>query len=399
MPGYVDYEIQTFDGESSLNLKGRFELTAKSQKHLSINLPSPVFESIRVKLETKEKSNSGTLKYGQVFVPSSNELLDKLFEPIDALRGERLSRLVKDCQDLGAQMMRLREEGVPVEKRLSIINEGLRTRMDREGFSADYCDKLRALIEKILKKPPLLGTKLAKRLMPLRHIERALMNYVCPELPWGKCATKGLGFTYGTLELPDRFPGWHLVATHSFIEHFDNGQFLWLWMCDWAKARQYKVKPALAEITWHPIKEVIDSMHFLEAKEKRPMPHHLTVSKTVHFLVNIPKGMAWPPQGAMLGLTTRLFGPEALISLRINDSPLLMVTNAANFALPYAQTFSTTQKSWTCVPLSPNWLNRGMNRIYIEAFASTRTTDSCANLLERDQNLRSLKVLQSTDCR
>ena len=368
MPGYIDYEIETLDGDGSNYPNGRFELQGKSlqEKLLSIKVPSCVFETINIKLDVKEKSEGGTLKYEQVFAISPRALLDKLFEPIDRLKNETLNRLVKDTQTLATENMVLREDGVPEKIRMPKITQRLAQRVDQEGLSLSHCERLAHFLPKLIKREPWLGEALALRLLPLRHVERSAMDYVCPTPPWKFCINNAFGFQYGRNSLPKSRQGWQTMAYHSLLTKESNGEHVWLWMANWTMVGQFQSSKALSEIVWHPVNEVITTMNFMASDERRPVTADLVATKTIKLVTKLRGNFHWPPKKAQIAFTTRLFGPETVISLRVNNSPLINIINTASFSLTYEQSFSTTQMSWTAVPLNPKWLRKDINTVFIQ---------------------------------
>lgn len=368
MPGYIDYALETLDGDVSRYPKGRFALQGKSiqEKLLTIKVPSCVFETINIKLEVKEKSEGGTLKYEQVFAISSKALLDKLFEPIDRLKSDTLNRLVKDTQTLATENMVLREDGVPEKVRMPKITRRLAQRVDQEGLSLAHCKRLAKFLPMLIEREPWLGEALALRLLPLRHVERSAMDYVCPTPPWKFCINNEFGFQYGRNSLPKSRKDWHTLAYNSLLTKERNGEYVWLWMASWNMVGQFQASSALAEIVWHPVNEVITTMNFMASDERRPVPADLVATKTIKLVNKTKSILKWPPRKAQIGFTTRLFGPESVISLRVNNSPLISVINTASFRLTYEQSFSTTQMSWTAVPLNPKWLRKDINTVFFQ---------------------------------
>ncbi len=367
----VTLSFSSIDGQTRLHRKLTKEIVQTKKPSLTIPVQLNVwfFEPAKLTLQVEDNG----LSYRQTFLLSPKDLLADLWDPIDRLEGETLESLIKDVVKMKARLQTMREKKIPEEERLPQIALSLRQRLLSEGFTKEYCRKLEKTLPKLLKGSSYAGSELDRRLLPLRHIERALTDYICPELPWKFCITKRLGFTYGEGLLPKQGNGWRPLWSTQFKNRATNPKspepnhpkwYTYLWLDEWSKVHKYQSYALASEGAFQSAVTAIIQMDLLEPDEVRPNADSLKVEEVIRARFKIPSRAAWPPKEALIGFSIKLFGPEAVISLRINDSPTIILTNAGNHENDTR--YPADKNTWLTLPISSNWLQRDLNSIYFE---------------------------------
>ena len=336
---------------------------------LPVKLDEWVFQPCKLLVDVKE----GALGYKETFLLEPRELLDALFQPLDGLKGKRLDRLVKDVIKMSSRLHTMREEKIDEKVRLSQLSLSLKQRLQKEGFTSEYCKGLELTLPKLFAKRLVIGTVLDKRLMPLRHIERSFVDYVCPDLPWNICVTKAMGFEFGEGSLPDFEGKWRRLWSTSFKVRSKNPKspvpddpkwYRYSWLDEWDKVREYRGYALASEGAFQSAVTAVIQMDLLEPDETRPYTDDLETMKVIRARLKAPTGAAWPPKEALIGFSIKLFGPEALLSLRVNEGPAILLTNAGNH---HAKTrYPADKNTWFTLPISPTLLKVGLNSFYFE---------------------------------
>ena len=336
---------------------------------LPVQLDKSVFAPGKLVIYVEE----GSLSYKQSFSIEPSALMDDLLKPIDALNGRTLESLINDVMKMSSRLKTMRQEDVEEKDRLRQLSLSLKQRLLVEDFSADYCQRLERTLPKLLSMRPSIGTELDRRLLPLRHIERAFSDYVCPELPWKFCVTKAMGFEFGEGLLPTMNEGWRPLWSTSFKARATNPKspepnnpkwYTYLWLDEWNKVREYQSYALASEGAFQSAVTAIIQMELLEPDEVRPYADKLQTFKVIRARFKAPPGAAWPPKEALIGFSLKLFGPEALISLRVNDGPSVFLTNAGNHEAQ--KKYDSDKNTWFTFPISPKLLKIGLNSIYVE---------------------------------
>ena len=355
--GLIELELLTTEGKRVISSKNELELRnivekkGVPQRIFKTRLPWTINRPRLLRVKNKEAESS-------IFLLDPANHLAEILNTVDSIAPSQLNRTLKDVARLRATMdAKQRGQKEAYSKMVKALDE--------IGVTASTGERLKRDLEELFEEEILPGSPLAVRLLPLRHIERVFMTRQAKELPppWGLHVAGKLGFDF-KLGQPDKRAGWRMIGELKTYERVKNKE-RWLWMgdCNFVEAQQKN----LMGFSFTPIKEALKATGISGSSTiKPPEVENIVSSIYRQFTIKMPIHRHWPPKKLEATITTRLFLPEFVMSIRFNGGRPITVMNTIYYVMKPTTGFTYTSKYFVSFPVPVEDLREGMNTIFLE---------------------------------
>ena len=343
-------EIKGLSNEPILVSLKNGEPLSRTNYRLVIDLPHPILKE-RTATVTPLNSKKVALRraMGQ-FRLSPKAYLSSVLAPLDALKSETLTLLLKDLQDLS--------ERHPRDGDIGDGRARVRALLRKHSIGEDEVLKLEQHIPSIIKTPIFLDSEIAERMYALFLIDVALANSKTLSGPWGRVYHHfGLVFSRGD-KAYRRISPWLMMCHRDILRstecHLgaitkDNSppRLPAIFLVSADTFNRFTIRSTL----FQEVHRELPKFLFQEGEIRPAVPRGLRQKAELIFPVDKePKAI----KEAVFTITVAGFVRGTLLRLSMNEGPSMMVVNSATF----------DNHQWdmnVSIPIEPSSLKKGDN--------------------------------------
>ncbi len=358
----LPYSTKEYELLPSPSARGRL-------RNLPIKFTPALTQPLKIVVMSKRQKNR---KW--TFVIDPKELIDELFKPIDKL-SKNLTPLAVDLDRLRVQLEGARK-GIPksFHEEYKKHEAKLFQQLDNSGFSQYEISQIDEYLQSALPNNILPGTPIARRLLPLRHVERALSEHMGLKPPW-QPIFRSLGFRHkeGFLK-PVKAPWRRLV--HLDLTTPKNNKLMWLWLGQKSFIKGIRRSSFFALTTLDEVKKQLQERHgqWDDEKEYFPTPNELQLELIRSFDMEKPADKQWPPDKVLIRFVTKNFARHNELLFNINGQGPVSALNISLLDW-YGNTGRSSLSTMTVsFPIPPQWLLIGKNTIKLETVTAAGET-------------------------
>ena len=375
--GNLEIELLSTEGKriraekQNVELSSLIEKKETQQRRFNVRLRHRINRPRLLRIKTKYTE-------GRLFLLDPSNHLAEILNVVDSIGPTQLDRGLKEIARLRATLD-ARQKGQK-EAYLKMV-----AAVAKMGLTAEKSKRLGKNLNELFEDGIMPGSPLARRLLPLRHIERVFMTRHARQLlpPWGFHLSGKLGFDFHP-DAPSKRKGWRLIGNLKTYQPQKNKE-RWLWMGDSDFVRTQQEN--LIGLSFAPIKEALKATGIKgSVKIKLPEVEELRHSICHQFSIKMPVHRHWPPKKVEATITTRVFTPEFVMSIRFNGGRPITVINTLYYVVKPTRGFTFTSKFYTSFPVPVDDLREGTNTVFLEAITVPGT------LLQSPTAIRDIKV-------